>query len=233
MAQALRWSARARVGPQGSELRPGGMRANWSPLRGRSGSAEPPKSWRRPWKRRRPWNCSREGLPGVGGMERCDGDSGNWGGPPRPDGLRTGAAGSCGSYNPVIPGKWAQAGWASEAAVVPRRTGGQRDRRPGKGRCFVDVQVVWRGLVSAVSAISATSGSPARASTTPPPEPFFALKEEIGTRCWPDRASARAEIFALIETFCNRRPLRKHPVWGYVTPLEIRQRHEQEHALAA
>ncbi|MGW1167408.1 DDE-type integrase/transposase/recombinase [Streptomyces sp. NPDC002550] len=65
-------------------------------------------------------------------------------------------------------------------------------------------------------------------------ESFFALlKEEIGTRCRPDRASARAEIFAFIETFYNRRRLRKHPLWGYLTPLEIRQRHEQGHALAA
>ncbi|MEV8562968.1 IS3 family transposase [Streptomyces sp. NPDC051917] len=65
-------------------------------------------------------------------------------------------------------------------------------------------------------------------------ESFFALlKEEIGTRCWPDRASARAEIFAFIETFYNRRRLRRHPLWGYLTPLEIRQRHEQGHALAA
>ncbi|MER6162966.1 IS3 family transposase [Streptomyces sp. NPDC001868] len=65
-------------------------------------------------------------------------------------------------------------------------------------------------------------------------ESFFALlKEEIGTRCWPDRPSARAEIFAFIEIFYNRRRLRKHPGWGYLTPLEIRQRHEQGHALTA
>ncbi|KAB1972267.1 IS3 family transposase [Streptomyces triticiradicis] len=65
-------------------------------------------------------------------------------------------------------------------------------------------------------------------------ESFFAvLKEEIGTRRWPDRATARAEIFTFIETFYNRRRLRKHPHWGYLTPLEIRQRHEQGHALAA
>lgn len=32
-------------------------------------------------------------------------------------------------------------------------------------------------------------------------ESFFAiLKEEIGTRVWPDRATARAEVFAFIET---------------------------------
>jgi transposase InsO family protein len=65
-------------------------------------------------------------------------------------------------------------------------------------------------------------------------ESFFALlKEEIGTRTWPNRATARAEIFAFIETSYNRQRLRKHPVWGYLTPLEIRQRHEQGHALAA
>ncbi|WP_328406510.1 IS3 family transposase [Streptomyces sp. NBC_00390] len=65
-------------------------------------------------------------------------------------------------------------------------------------------------------------------------ESFFALlKEEIGTRRRPDRTTARAEIFAFIETFYDRRRLRKHPAWGYLTPLEIRQRHEQEHALAA
>ncbi|UQA97680.1 IS3 family transposase [Streptomyces halobius] len=65
-------------------------------------------------------------------------------------------------------------------------------------------------------------------------ESFFAvLKEEIGTRFWPDRATARAEIFSFIETFYNRRRLRKHPEWGYLTPLETRQRHEQGHVLAA
>jgi hypothetical protein len=37
---------------------------------------------------------SREGLPGVWGVERSEGDDGNWGGPPRPDGLRVGAVGA-------------------------------------------------------------------------------------------------------------------------------------------
>lgn len=65
-------------------------------------------------------------------------------------------------------------------------------------------------------------------------ESFFAvLKEEIGVRHWPDRATARAEIFAFIETFYNRKRLRRHSVWGYLTPLETRQRHEQGHALTA
>jgi putative transposase len=65
-------------------------------------------------------------------------------------------------------------------------------------------------------------------------ESFFALlKEEIGTRRWPDRASARADIFSFIETFYNRQRLRKHPAWGYLTPLETRQRYDQQHALTA
>lgn len=65
-------------------------------------------------------------------------------------------------------------------------------------------------------------------------ESFFAvLKEEIGVRVWPDRATARAAIFTYIETFYNRRRLRRHSLWGYLTPLEIRQRHQQGHSLAA
>ncbi|MFF3583927.1 hypothetical protein [Streptomyces mirabilis] len=52
-------------------------------------------------------------------------------------------------------------------------------------------------------------------------ESFWALlKEEIGTRTWPDRATARAEGFSFIETF-----------FGYLTPAETRQRHQ--HARAA
>lgn len=63
-------------------------------------------------------------------------------------------------------------------------------------------------------------------------ESFWALlKEEIGTRTRPDRATARAEVFTFIETFYNRRRLRKHKTFGYLTPAETRQRHQ--HALAA
>ncbi|WP_154693825.1 hypothetical protein [Streptomyces mutabilis] len=47
----------------------------------------------------------------------------------------------------------------------------------------------------------------------------------------PDRATARAEVFNFIETFYNRRRLRKHKTFGYLTPVETRQRHQ--HALAA
>ncbi|MEV0490027.1 IS3 family transposase, partial [Streptomyces atratus] len=65
-------------------------------------------------------------------------------------------------------------------------------------------------------------------------ESFWAvLKEEIGTRFWPDRATARAEIFTFIETFYNRRRLRKHIHWGYLTPHETRLRFQQDQDLAA
>ncbi|WP_167543214.1 integrase core domain-containing protein [Streptomyces violaceusniger] len=65
-------------------------------------------------------------------------------------------------------------------------------------------------------------------------ESFWAvLKEEIGIRLWPDRATARAEAFAFIETFYNRRRLRKHPLFGYLTPHETRQRFRNDHVLAA
>ncbi|MFD3678419.1 IS3 family transposase [Streptomyces sp. NPDC058613] len=65
-------------------------------------------------------------------------------------------------------------------------------------------------------------------------ESFWAvLKEEIGTRFWPDRVTARADIFDFIETFYNRRRLRKHTHWGYLTPHETRLRYRQDQALAA
>ncbi|MFE0420659.1 hypothetical protein [Streptomyces tendae] len=50
------------------------------------------------------------------------------------------------------------------------------------------------------------------------------LKEEIGTRARPDRATARADVFDFIETFYNRRRPRKHKILGYLTPAETRQR---------
>ncbi|GGV83978.1 hypothetical protein GCM10015535_28140 [Streptomyces gelaticus] len=58
---------------------------------------------------------------------------------------------------------------------------------------------------------------------------FWALlMEKIGTRTWPDRATARTEVLAFIETFYNRRGLRKHRVFGCLTPAETRQRHQQD-----
>ncbi|MGQ4429039.1 hypothetical protein ACN6LL_004764, partial [Streptomyces violaceoruber] len=47
----------------------------------------------------------------------------------------------------------------------------------------------------------------------------------------PTWATARADVFTFIETFYNRRRLRKHKIFGYLTPAETRQRHQ--HALAA
>ena len=41
---------------------------------------------------------SPEELPGVEGVECPEGDDGNWGGPPRPGGLRR-SAGEAPSYN--------------------------------------------------------------------------------------------------------------------------------------
>ncbi|MFE5511761.1 IS3 family transposase [Streptomyces sp. NPDC056529] len=62
-------------------------------------------------------------------------------------------------------------------------------------------------------------------------ESWDLLKEEIGTRVRPDRATARAEVFDFIETFYNRRRLRRHKVFGHLTPAETRRR--QQHAPAA
>ncbi|MEU2982189.1 IS3 family transposase [Streptomyces hirsutus] len=63
-------------------------------------------------------------------------------------------------------------------------------------------------------------------------ESFWApLEEEIGTRTWPDRTTARAEVFNFIEAFYNRRRLRTHKTFGCLTPAGTRQRHQ--HALAA
>ncbi len=47
----------------------------------------------------------------------------------------------------------------------------------------------------------------------------------------PALATARTELFTSIETFYNHRRLRKHKIYGYLTPTETRQRHQ--HALAA
>lgn len=59
------------------------------------------------------------------------------------------------------------------------------------------------------------------------------IKTEIGTRLWPDRASARADLFEFIEVFYNRQRLRRYPDWGYLTPLEARQHYRQRQTQAA
>jgi len=73
--------------------------------------------------------CSRDGLSGVWGVERSEGSGGNWGGPPRPNGLRGVCCWSVGLYNRSTPGNEHRAGWASEAAVVLVEPSGQHNRR--------------------------------------------------------------------------------------------------------
>jgi putative transposase len=54
-------------------------------------------------------------------------------------------------------------------------------------------------------------------------ESFFGLlKAEIGTTVWESHETARADVFRFIEIEYNRTRLRKHPEFGYLTPLETR-----------
>ncbi|MFE4257107.1 integrase core domain-containing protein [Streptomyces sp. NPDC056910] len=65
-------------------------------------------------------------------------------------------------------------------------------------------------------------------------ESFFGLlKAEIGTTVWESREAARADVFRFIEVEYNRTRLRKHPEYGYVTPLETRALVTQDLAPAA
>jgi transposase InsO family protein len=118
---------------------------------------------------------------------------------------------------------------SSHTARVPAGGGTLWKSQPGGGKGHTDpcrpapwtlrLQTARLGSIQQVRGINAAA------------ESFWALlKEEIGTRAWPDRATARSEVFAFIETFYNRRRLRKHKVFGYLTPAETRQRHQ--HALA-
>jgi putative transposase len=65
-------------------------------------------------------------------------------------------------------------------------------------------------------------------------ESFFGLlKAEIGTTIWESREAARADVFHFIEVEYNRTRLRKHPEFGYLTPLETRARLQQDFTPAA
>ncbi|MFI1294506.1 integrase core domain-containing protein, partial [Streptomyces sp. NPDC020792] len=65
-------------------------------------------------------------------------------------------------------------------------------------------------------------------------ESFFGLlKAEIGTIVWESHEAARADVFRFIEVEYNRTRLRKHPIYGYVTPLETRALTTQDLAPAA
>ncbi|MEU3051486.1 IS3 family transposase [Streptomyces sp. NPDC006984] len=62
---------------------------------------------------------------------------------------------------------------------------------------------------------------------------FAVLKSEIGTSVWATRAAARADIFRFIEVEYNRSRLRRHPEFGYITPLETRVRLQRDFTPAA
>jgi putative transposase len=65
-------------------------------------------------------------------------------------------------------------------------------------------------------------------------ESFFGLlKAEIGTTVWESREAARADVFRFIEVEYNRTRLRKHPEFGYLTPLETRALLQQDLTPAA
>ncbi len=65
-------------------------------------------------------------------------------------------------------------------------------------------------------------------------ESFFGLlKAEIGTTVWESHEAARADVFRFIEVEYNRTRLRRHPEFGYLTPLETRARLQQGFTPAA
>lgn len=65
-------------------------------------------------------------------------------------------------------------------------------------------------------------------------ESFFGLlKAEIGTTVWETRERARADVFRFIEIEYNRTRLRKHPEYGYLTPIETRALLQQDLTPAA
>jgi putative transposase len=59
------------------------------------------------------------------------------------------------------------------------------------------------------------------------------LKVEIGTTVWESHEAARADVFHFIEVEYNRTRLRKHPEFGYLTPLETRARLQHDFTPAA
>ena len=65
-------------------------------------------------------------------------------------------------------------------------------------------------------------------------ESFFGLlKAEIDTAVWESREAARADVFHFVEVEYNRTRLRKHPEFGYLTPLETRARLRHDFTPAA
>jgi transposase InsO family protein len=61
---------------------------------------------------------------------------------------------------------------------------------------------------------------------------FGLLKAEIGTTAWESREAVRADVFRFSKVEYNRTGLRKHPEFGYLTPVETRARLRQDLAPA-
>ncbi|MFE7215376.1 hypothetical protein ACFY0A_43125 [Streptomyces sp. NPDC001698] len=59
------------------------------------------------------------------------------------------------------------------------------------------------------------------------------LKTTTVATIWASHEAARADVFRFIEVEYNRTRLRKHPVYGYVTPVETRALTAQDLAPAA
>ncbi|MGW1108481.1 IS3 family transposase [Streptomyces sp. NPDC002540] len=77
----------------------------------------------------------------------------------------------------------------------------------------------WPTLTEGSAPIPVTPGPSYNAAA----ESWFAiLKAEIGTSMWETREAARADVFRYVEVEYNRSRLRRHPDYGYVTPLETR-----------
>ncbi|MGY3684126.1 transposase InsO family protein [Streptomyces sp. TE33382] len=83
----------------------------------------------------------------------------------------------------------------------------------------------------AMSGNRQSMGRTGRCSTTPPRRASGPYSKRRSAPA--SGPTARAGIFDFIETFHNRRRLRKHVHWGYLTPHETRLRHQQDQALAA
>ncbi|MEV0691635.1 DDE-type integrase/transposase/recombinase [Streptomyces sp. NPDC050388] len=62
---------------------------------------------------------------------------------------------------------------------------------------------------------------------------FAVLEAEIETTVWETREAARSDVFRYIEIEYNRNRLRRHPEYGYVTPLETRTLLRQDLTSAA
>ncbi|MEU9134123.1 hypothetical protein AB0D08_39675 [Kitasatospora sp. NPDC048540] len=59
------------------------------------------------------------------------------------------------------------------------------------------------------------------------------LKAEIGTTVRDSRQTPRADVFRFVEVGYNRTRLRRHPEFGYLTPLETRHLLERDLSPAA